>query len=193
MPKAEYRSAQRSKQAIADAMILLAEEKPLFKITVTDVVTVAEISRSTFYTHFDGIDDLVARLEEYVVDELRRVLNDMKVNFTEEGILNILMGVSDTLEKDERLNKVLFNSDDSSIMAKLRTCFAEYMMDIDAIPAVTRASAPFNALVHFFAGGASNLYQAWFRGELSGSLQDVARMLCKMIILQTQMFHREEA
>lgn len=188
MPRAEYRSAQRSRQLIIEALIALAETKPLFKITVTDIVNTAEISRSTFYTHYEDIDDLVNDLEEYAVGELEKVLADIKKNFSSKGIHEALIGISDTLEKDKNLNQVLFSSDDTSIVAKMRRCFADYMMDNDAIPAVIRASSRFNAMIQFFAGGAANLYQAWFRGELSGSLHDIADLLTETLMYQIAMF-----
>ena len=45
MAKAEYRSAIRSKRLINDALADLLQEKPLDKITVTDVVNRADINR----------------------------------------------------------------------------------------------------------------------------------------------------
>lgn len=48
MAKAEYRSSIRSKQLINAALADLLQEKPLDKITVTDVVRRAGINRGTF-------------------------------------------------------------------------------------------------------------------------------------------------
>jgi len=52
MAKAEYRSAVRSRRLIHTALADLLLEKPLDKITVTDVVNRAEINRGTFYLHY---------------------------------------------------------------------------------------------------------------------------------------------
>ena len=51
MAKAEYRSAIRSRKLINEALADLLTEKPLDKITVTDVVSRADINRGTFYAH----------------------------------------------------------------------------------------------------------------------------------------------
>ena len=45
----------RTKDAIVAAFGELLTERPLSKITVKDIVDRCEISRNTFYYHFEGI------------------------------------------------------------------------------------------------------------------------------------------
>ncbi|MFN7930604.1 MAG: TetR/AcrR family transcriptional regulator [Blastocatellia bacterium] len=52
------RRAQRSRDALGNALIKLMYEKPFDSITVQDVLDEAGVSRSTFYTHFRDKDDL---------------------------------------------------------------------------------------------------------------------------------------
>lgn len=52
------RRIQRTRDALGDALITLMHEKPFDTITVQDVLDLAEVSRSTFYTHFRDKDDL---------------------------------------------------------------------------------------------------------------------------------------
>ena len=65
MAKAEYRSAIRSRKLINKALADLLQEKPLDKITVTDVVNRANINRGTFYAHYADIPDVI----EHLVDQ----------------------------------------------------------------------------------------------------------------------------
>lgn len=55
MAKAEYRSSLRSKKLIINALVDLLDEKPLDKITVTDIVKKADINRGTFYAHYENV------------------------------------------------------------------------------------------------------------------------------------------
>jgi AcrR family transcriptional regulator len=50
---------QRTHHAAGDALVSLMVERPYRAITVEEVLSRADISRSTFYTHFDGKDDLL--------------------------------------------------------------------------------------------------------------------------------------
>lgn len=50
--RTEYRNATRSKLLIKKAFIDLLKEKPASKVTVTDIILEANISRGTFYAHY---------------------------------------------------------------------------------------------------------------------------------------------
>lgn len=71
MAKAEYRSAIRSRKMINDALADLLMEKPLDKITVTDVVRRADINRGTFYAHYRDIPDVVDHLIQQTFSVIR--------------------------------------------------------------------------------------------------------------------------
>lgn len=64
MAKAEYKSAVRSRKLIRGALAELLHEKPLDKITVTDVVKRANINRGTFYAHYLDIPDVIDKQVE---------------------------------------------------------------------------------------------------------------------------------
>ena len=53
--KKEYRSAVRSRRMIRQAFMDLLHEKPLEKITATDIIRRADINRSTFYAHYPDV------------------------------------------------------------------------------------------------------------------------------------------
>lgn len=50
--------ARRTRDALGDALVALIQEKPFDTITVTEVLTRAGVSRSTFYAHFSDKEDL---------------------------------------------------------------------------------------------------------------------------------------
>lgn len=74
MAKAEYRSAIRSRKLIKEALADLLQEKPLDKITVTDVVNRAQINRGTFYAHYADIPDVINHLIQNTFSDIREVL-----------------------------------------------------------------------------------------------------------------------
>ena len=50
---------RRTRDALGDALVALMQEKPFETITVQDVLDRANVSRSTFYTHYSDKDDLL--------------------------------------------------------------------------------------------------------------------------------------
>lgn len=59
-----------AEEAIYDAFFLLLKEKPLDKITVSDVIKKAGIVRSTFYNHYENIPCLVTAIEDKTIDDI---------------------------------------------------------------------------------------------------------------------------
>lgn len=52
------RRVRHTRDALGDALIVLMQEKPFDSITIQQVLARAEVSRSTFYNHFRGKEDL---------------------------------------------------------------------------------------------------------------------------------------
>ena len=51
-PKKEDRRVRYTKQAIRDGFLRLLAEKPIEKISVTEICREADINRGTFYAHY---------------------------------------------------------------------------------------------------------------------------------------------
>ena len=57
--KLEDRRIQRTRQALQNALSELIMEKGYEKVTVQDVIDRANVGRSTFYAHFESLDQLL--------------------------------------------------------------------------------------------------------------------------------------
>lgn len=66
------RRIKRTRDALSNALITLIKTTPLKKISIQSVVDIADVSRSTFYVHFDDIFDLY----EQTINELLAGLAD---------------------------------------------------------------------------------------------------------------------
>ena len=66
---------KKTKRAIRSAFYELIKEKPLEKITVTEIAARAEINKATFYAHYETVYDLVDQLEQEAVGEVISQLN----------------------------------------------------------------------------------------------------------------------
>lgn len=69
---------KKTKRAIRTAFYELIKEKPLEKITVTEIAARAEINKATFYAHYETIHDLVDQLEQEAVAEVISHLNTVQ-------------------------------------------------------------------------------------------------------------------
>jgi AcrR family transcriptional regulator len=180
--KAEYRSAIRSRKLIRQAFVGLLQEKDLEKITVTDIITRADINRGTFYAHYQDINAVIEQIENEIIEKMLEFLAEFRYQNFFQNPLPLLLKISKYLEEDVDFYRILINSNGSEqFLRKLKNNFVQHMKIDTDIPEEIKQSPAFLIRAHFFAGGLVNLYQVWFRGELDISLNEISLELSKII------------
>lgn len=174
MPKAEYRSAVRSRKLINDALADLLTEKSLDKITVTDVVRRADINRGTFYAHYKDIPDVVDHLIQQTFSVIQKAVTEQE-NGKETIGSTLLITMQHILEEDLPFYRKILNSSASSIMQEqLVSVVTQFMLEHkDRFYSGTQDE--YQIAIRFCAGGLSNLYRDWFSGKLSCTLSELTQ------------------
>lgn len=169
---------------INEALADLLTEKPLDKITVTDVVNRADINRGTFYAHYKDIPDVVDHLIQQTFSAIREamistVATDAKPEHT------LLSTIQKLLEEDMSFYRKILNSSASAIMQEqLVAVVTEFMLE-NKDQFYPGSQEEYKIAIRFCAGGLSNLYRDWFSGKLSitlSELTDVAQNMISRII-----------
>ena len=175
MAKAEYRSAIRSRKLINEALADLLTEKPLDKITVTDVVSKADINRGTFYAHYKDIPDVVDHLIQQTFSAIRDAMIAQAV--TEAKIEHTLLTtIQSILEEDLSFYRKILNSSASAIMqGQLVAVVTEFMLE-HKDQFYPGSQEEYQIAIRFCAGGLSNLYRDWFSGKLPYTLEELTRI-----------------
>ena len=89
---------------------LINEKKELNKITVTELVKRAEITRSTFYTHYDNIYEVA---QDYQLQTIELLCNDELMLYSKADIKEYLANIIQCLKNNENTYKLLVSSDDT--------------------------------------------------------------------------------
>ena len=184
MAKAEYRSALRSKKLINDALADLLTEKPLDKITVTDVVKRADINRGTFYAHYKDIPDVVDHLVQQTFTTIRSALisqisTDSSIEHT------LLTSIQAMLEEDMSFYKKILHSSAAPILHEQLVSVATDFMLAHKDQFYSGSEEEYQVVIRFCAGGLSNLYHDWFSGKISctlGELTQTGELLIRRMI-----------
>ncbi|MBR3949442.1 MAG: TetR/AcrR family transcriptional regulator [Oscillospiraceae bacterium] len=183
MAKAEYRSAARSRALIRDALADLLTEKPLDKITVTDVVKQAGVNRGTFYAHYTDIPDVIQHQIQDTFQSVRTVLSAQPL--TLDQIPHVLLTeVQRILEEDLLYYQKILASSASLMIADLFIqATIDYLLEREkefGIP----DHAQFLLMFRFCSGGLSNLYRDWFSGAYAFPLSELTQR-AEMLLLST--------
>ena len=180
--KAEYRSAKRSRKMIREAFLTLLKKKSETKITVTDIVNLADINRTTFYAHYPDVRGVVEEIENDVIDKMMVILKDFHYFSFFKNPAPLLLQISRFLEMDMGLYKQLIRIDSSeAFLEKLKKIFADFMENDPDIPQYIREKKSFSIRVSYFTGGIVNTYKQWLLDKLDCSLNDISMEVAALL------------
>ena len=181
-PKAEYRSAVRSRKLIRTAFLALLDEKDFSKITVTDIVTRADLNRGTFYAHYADIHGIVEEIEQEITDQMLEALQEFRYQDFFSDPVPVLNRISEWIQTEVEQYRVLIRSGGAGeFLLKLQRAFFSHMSGNTTIPDEIRRSPRFQLQMQFLAAGTVSLYQAWFSGELQTTPEEITREVSRLI------------
>jgi AcrR family transcriptional regulator len=187
--KAEYKSAIRSRRLIRQAFADLMKMKDIEKITVTDIITLADINRGTFYAHYQDIRAVTEQIENEIIEKMLEFLDEFRHEIFFQNPLPLLLKTADWLEANLEFYRILINSRGAEpFLVKLKSTFVRYLVTTGDTPERIKKSPEFIVAVHFIAGGIINLYQVWFKGEIDGSLNEISREMSRLITSYSTLF-----
>ena len=172
----ENRRVQMTKKMLKDALLELLENKPLENISVTDVCNHADVNRSTFYAYYVGTWQLMAEIENDILNNLP-VLQDEQTNYGDEPFLHVLEKFFAYVKKEEKLFKIL-------IIQRENSNFNQKLVDIvmSKYPLTLKNS---NALKAKYAytycvNGVVGILKEWMNNNFPISTREFSKMVIEL-------------
>lgn len=104
-------SKQATKQKIALALRQLMQERPLRKITVQDMMERTQMTRQSFYYHFQDIQDVLAWIGE---QQVGRCLQDTDELSFEDWMMRMIV----LLDEDRAFYRQVLSSGDQTVLRR---------------------------------------------------------------------------
>ena len=105
-----------TKCVLKESFLTLLKKKPVSRITVREVCTLADISRSTFYTHYLDCFDLMEEIENEILGEFASSLKYIR----EADVPSLIEGIYLMVEKHEEACRVLvFGGASPSVLSRM--------------------------------------------------------------------------
>lgn len=180
--KSSHKNASRSRQLIKQAFAQLLNEKDMAKITVTDIVERAGISRGTFYAHYLDVYDLHIAIQNNMMETIDNTLNTV-------GIDNIMRDPSDAiriglkfLQENKDYYKLFVNSKDGPhLIERVISIVQERFSDrIGELTTQNNAKIIMCYLIYTL-GGIRSLLIDWFNQSVNISADDCANLLIQYV------------
>lgn len=188
------RRITRSKRALRKALIELTEERELDGFTVNDLCARADLNRGTFYNHFRDKEDLLAVLEDEIMDDLRRfneetgkltLLDLAKIKLAKEP-LPLLVDLFDYLrEQGDFLRAMLGSGGDAKLGERLRDSLCtDFILGLlheryrnDPTPFV-------QYYVAFYASAYLGVITRWLECGMKESSEEMARIAIRLLFIK---------
>lgn len=185
----EDRRTLYSKKMIRESLYDLMKEKPLNKISVTEICQRADVNRSTFYAYYTDIYDLHQQiikeffsLQKSVIKNIKQAIivkNSMEeITYTDfyKIILNYLKTVSDNVD----LYKFIFNQNaDNSVHASFGKVTFHTIKDVLSPLIEESRNEEFKKAFTFVAGGTTALIMQWVEKDCDTPIETLSEYVAK--------------
>lgn len=191
MPKAEYRSSIRSKNLIKKAVAKLIHEKELQKITVSDIIREADISRGTFYAHFADVSSVIEQIESEEMHNLMEYVDKFGFENILSDVERFIELICEYLSRDMEYYRMLTQSNilNNFIWRLVDVYYEKLFNTISSIRHIENKDEV-NLYLIYITSGAKTVILSWLNGEIKGSASDIAKTLSKLIQLNQKFYEQ---
>ncbi len=186
MEKNKDRRVRKSKEALKSSLIELMSQKPVNNITVKELVTAADLNRSTFYNYYSDIPDMLQKLEEELYNEFLYTLklhipeNGITSNISTEG-LAFIVDMCNVIKNNYEFCKSIFSKNgDMNFLFKL-----EEMVETNL---KGQLGGKFNSNItyityvySFFKSGYIGILKNWMKGGCKESSEEIAYLTYSLL------------
>lgn len=177
----ENRRVRMTKSMMKEALLELLEKKPLDKITVKDICESADVNRSTFYSYYESIEQLLLEIEDDVLNQLP-MNPDSSEDYSNEHFLSALEEFFDYVRDNERLFRILIvQRDSSSFNHRLVNTIMEKYRSVLKIKDELIARYTYVYCV----SGVIGMLKEWINGNFPISTREFAQIVLQMSVKAT--------
>ena len=177
-----------TKMVLRESLLELMREKPIGKITPTELCRRADINRNTFYAHYLSPESLLTSIEDDLYAEINRSLTDSP---TDGNVLGMLTEILKAIRKNGDLCKVLFSErGDKDFLRRIVNIAREKCVAAWRAAGMTAEGGQVEMLYNYSAGGIVAVIEGWIREGMASSPEEVARFIAKATAYGQQAFLR---
>lgn len=183
----EDRRTQYSKNMIRESLYELMKEKPLNKISVTEICKRADVNRSTFYAYYTDIYDLHQKIIKEFFSLQKQVIKNIKESLLEiDDIRKITYDdyfkMADyyikTVEDNAELYKFIFNQNSTSaIHASFGKVLYHTIRDVLSPIILEKYTEEFKKAFTFVSGGTTAVITKWIEKDCIEPRENVSKSI----------------
>lgn len=160
----ENRRILITKQLLCESFISLLKQKPIDKISVTELCQAANVNRGSFYAHYADVYDLLGQIEGIVYERLCNAVRNC--NYTKSDFPRINK-IIETVEAERSFCDALFGKYGSKQF-------------LDKCCEINRQDITLNTTYTFMVKGSLGIIEEWVNNDFSQPADFISLSLCDM-------------
>lgn len=182
---------QSTRESIKRTFLALYRKKPLHRIFVSDLVNACNISRGTFYFHFENIEQLYRECEQDLIDKMETGLNKVQLctvggsrNNMTQFIKTYSAHLSRYPEYKELFHCLLEGSEHPSFRKRwLESVYNHFQQVLPFSSTISPTQVQY--LLHFFSGGEVHMLSHWAMGGFAEPPEEIAAVSAQVLFQGT--------
>jgi AcrR family transcriptional regulator len=169
-----YAESQKkiTRESIVTALVKLLEKHPFSAITITQITTLAGVSRMAFYRNYNTKEEIIAVYLDEMVDEFYCSFTDL----AQATKYDILCGFFAFFKSRKRFIEILIKADLLYIFnQRLNAALLAFFKTIDEKNKPEYGTY----LARFDAGGLYNVLIEWLSNGTPESIETMAKLICE--------------
>ena len=151
-----------TKKKLTNSLLVLINEKKIKDITVLELCKNANINRTTFYKYYKDIDDIVLKLEESLLIDLAKYIDDIKRNYLISFTGRIIETISEHKETYTRL--LGENGDHTFLRRILSLVYNQSVIEWEKL--LKKASkSDLENIYNFIVDGTIGIVESWIKNN----------------------------
>lgn len=176
----EDRRTIKTKRAIRNTFISLLREKPLNKITVSEISEKADLGRGTFYLHYKDVYDLYEQMEDKLYMGLGEIVD---ASYAKNEHMDIKVLSQTILEyvsaNKEAFQLFTFSENYGKLLHKLRVLFCEKIFEYRKEKHISLQE---RIDIIFLVSGITGIIEEWLADDIDISQEQLALRLHDILV-----------
>lgn len=176
--KKEDRRIKYSKMILKSSLLELLQDKPIQKITVTEICRKADINRNTFYAHYFSPENLLTQIEDELFQQLTGSIKSSTKTET------LILEICQLIYANKALSTIIFSEHgNNNFLERMKAHgHANFMREWQASPNQYDPET-LEKLYTFIVNGTVGIIQDWIQNDLTEVPEEVAAFITHTIAL----------
>lgn len=173
------RRKKYTRMVLKNSLMKLLKKKPISSITVKEICELADINRSTFYSHYSDQFDLLDKIEEEIIEDMTGYLSQYNYE-KEEDTLQMFEKLLEYLASKQEICKTLLHEKADSTFQKKVIVFAHHFF-MESWTSARIDEDLFRYLSTFIISGSIDVMKNWLNNGMEKSPKEMAKIINNLI------------